>query len=56
MIEMAPSNVLRFHKLASYHLLLYVVYTCQKSFNLINAFLLVTSENVSWPRLVWPTL
>jgi len=25
-------------KLASCHLLLYVVYTCQKSFNFINAF------------------
>ena len=31
-------------------MLLYVVYTCQKSFTYINAFD-VTSKNVSWPRL-----
>ena len=42
-------------KLASCHLLLSVVYTCQKSFDFINASL-VTSKNVNWPRLIWPTL
>jgi len=39
-------------KLVFCRLLLYVVYTCQKSFNFINGF----ACNVSWPRFIWPTL
>jgi len=33
-------------------MLLYVVYTCQKSCNFINAF---TCYKQKWPRLIWPT-
>jgi len=42
-------------KLASCHLLLYVVYTCQNHLILYMRSI-VTSRNVSWPRLIWPTL
>jgi len=36
--------------------LLYVVYTCQKSFNFINAFACYKQKNISWSSLIWPTL
>ena len=42
-------------KLASRHLLLYVVYNSQKSLNFMDA-LSCKRQNESWPRLIWPTL
>jgi len=42
-------------KLALRHLLLYVVYICQKSSNFTDAFSCY-KQNESWPRLIWPTL
>jgi len=42
-------------KLASYHLLLYVVYLCQNhEILLMRSF--VTSKNVKWHHLIWPIL
>ena len=41
--------------IASCHLLLYVVYTCQNHLILLKRSI-VTSKNVSWLRLIWPTL
>jgi len=59
---MAPSRVLSVYydkiclKFASYHVLLYVVYMCQKSLNFTYAFKCYHQKNVSWPHFSWPTL
>ena len=43
-------------KLASCHLLLYVVYMYIKNYKILQMHSIVISKNESWPRLIWPTL